>query len=187
MFKVFKVFKGILLAFAASPSMIPLLPLLVATSFAADAARFPSVTSENLSGKTVNLPGDFAGERNLVLIAFQREQQSNVDTWLHQMKRFTDLDPQLHYYELPTISRLNGFARWFINNGMKRGIPDQGQRDRTITLYLDQKPFLDALHITDESHVYALLVDRQGNVLWRGEGDFTEEKGSSLKAFLLHK
>ncbi len=158
------------------------------TIFAADAAaRFPQLTSENISGKTMRLPGDFEGDRNLLFIAFQREQQKNVDTWLHEIRRFTELDPKLHYYELPTISRLNGLARWFINGGMRRGIPDQGQRDRTITLYLDKKPFLESLHITDESRVYAIVVDRQGNVLWRAEGDFAEDKARSLRDFLQHK
>lgn len=176
-----------LAALAATLTAVPLL-LSAGSALAADSApRFPQVSSENLSGKAYKLPGDFEGERNLLLIAFQREQQKNIDTWLHEVKRFTDLDPNLHYYELPTISRLNAVARWFINNGMRGGIPDKAQRDRTITLYLDKKPFLESLHIADESRVYALVVDRQGNVLWRGEGDFSEDKATSLRDFLQHK
>jgi len=32
--------------------------------------------------------------------------------------------------------------------------------------------------------VYALLVDRSGNVLWRAEGTFDEAKGVSLRQAL---
>jgi hypothetical protein len=107
-----------------------------AASTAAPGGTFPRLIAANLEKETFSLPEDFAGDRNLLLIAFQREQQQNVDTWLNQMKRFEHSSGFL-YYELPTIDRLNPIARWFINSGMRRGIPDRNARARTITLYLD--------------------------------------------------
>lgn len=145
------------------------------------AAQFPTVKASNLEKRELSLPADFEGERNLLLIAFEREQQKNVDTWLHEMKRFEELDPGFRYYELPTIQRPIGWMRWFIDSGMRRGIPDRKARERTITLYLDKKPFCDALHITNQKKIYALLVDRSGQILWRSDGDFDETKGASLK------
>ena len=152
-------------------------------SAAAPEGTFPKLTASNLEGKALSLPEDFAGDRNLLLIAFQREQQHNVDTWLHQMKRF-ESSPGFHYYELPTIDKLNPFFRWFINSGMRRGIHDRNARARTITLYLDKPSFRNVLHIPDEKRIYAILVDRSGRVLWRTEGDFDEAKAASLQAAL---
>lgn len=74
--------------------------------------------------------------------------------------------------------------RWFIDTGMRRGIPDRKARERTITLYLEKKPFLDSLLITDQKKIYAFLVDRQGKVQWRSEGVFDETKGASLQSAL---
>jgi hypothetical protein len=148
------------------------------------AAHFPSVQASNLEKRNFNLPADFEGERNLLLVAFEREQQKDVDTWLREMKRFEELDPGFHYYELPTIQSPGAFMRWFIDTGMRRGIPDRKARERTITLYLEKKPFLDALLITDQKKIYAFLVDREGNVLWRSEGVFDEAKGTSLRSVL---
>ena len=147
-------------------------------------AHFPSVKASNLEKRDFNLAADFEGERNLLLVAFEREQQKDVDTWLREMKRFEELDPAFHYYELPTIQRPNSLARWFIDTGMRRGIPDRKARERTITLYLDRKPFCDALLITDQKKIYAFLVDREGRVLWRSEGVFDEIKGASLRSAL---
>lgn len=141
---------------------------------------FPPLTATNLEGTTLSLPGDFAGERNLLLIAFQREQQKNVDTWLRQMKRF-ESSPGFRYYELPTIDKLNPLVRWFINGGMRRGIPDRDARARTITLYIDKPPFREVLRIPDEKQICAVLIDRNGRVLWRAAGDFDEAKGASLQ------
>lgn len=144
---------------------------------------FPRLSASNLEGRNLRLPEDFAGDRNLLLIAFQREQQQNVDMWLREMKRF-EISPGFQYYELPTIDKLNPFSRWFINRGMRRGIADRNARSGTITLYLEKPSFRKALGLPDERRIYAVLVDRSGIVLWRAEGDFDEAKASSLQRAL---
>jgi len=143
--------------------------------------RFPQLQASNLEKRLMNLPGDFEGSRNLLLVAFQREQQSQVDTWLREMRRFEEVDPSFRYYELPTIQSPNRLLRWIIDTGMRRGIPDPKARARTITLYIDKAPFLKALGITDEKRIYCFLVDRTGRVLWRTDGVFEESKGLSLR------
>jgi hypothetical protein len=147
-------------------------------------AHFPNVQASNLEKREMNLPADFEGERNLLLVAFEREQQRDVDTWLREMKRFEESDAGFRYYELPTIQKMNSLARWFIDSGMRRGIPDRKARQRTITLYLEKKPFCDALGIEDQRKIYEFLVDRSGKVLWKAEGDFDEAKGASLRSAL---
>jgi hypothetical protein len=147
-------------------------------------ARFPRLIASNLEKRTFTLPDDLEGSRNLLLVAFQREQQQQVDTWLREMKRFEELDPKFRYYELPTIQSPNRLVRWFIDTGMRRGIPDQKARSRTITLYIDKKPFLKALDITDENRIYCFLVNRSGQVLWRTEGEFDDSKAASLRECL---
>jgi len=144
-------------------------------------AHFPPVKASNLDQREFSLPTDFEGDRNLVLIAFERQQQKDVDTWLNEMNRFERLDPAFRYYELPTIERPNAFMRWFIDSGMRRGIPDQKARERTITLYLDKKSFCEALLIEDQKKIYTFLIDRSGRVMWKAEGAFDAAKGESLK------
>lgn len=150
---------------------------------AAPLGTFPTLKASNLENQKFTLPRDFAGERNLLLIAFKREQQKNVDTWLRGMKRFST-SSDFRYYELPTIGKLNPIARWFINHGMRNGIPDRKARARTITLYVDKAAFKKALNLSDENHIYAILVDRAGRVYWRAEGDFDKAKADSLKQAL---
>jgi hypothetical protein len=152
-------------------------------------ARFPTLTASNLEKRVFNLPADFEGENNLLLVAFEREQQKDVDTWLHQMKRFETVNsgtgrPKFQYYELPTIERPIALTRWFIDSGMRHGIPDRKARERTITLYLDKKPFCEALLITDQKTIYEFLVNRHGDVLWSSQGVFDETKAASLSAVL---
>jgi hypothetical protein len=79
---------------------------------------------------------------------------------------------------------MNRFMRWFINTGMRHGIPDKKARERTITLYIDEEPFKKSLQITDEKKVYAVVVDRSGTVLWRATGPYDEANGKRLQEFL---
>lgn len=161
--------------------------LILALTLSSDSVRFPVVTSENLEGRTFTLPRDFDGERNVVFVAFKREQQREVDSWVPFVKALVSRTPDTEYYEIPTIKRMVAPMRWMINRGMRGGIDDLGARERTITLYLDKEPFKRALGITSEKEIEVLVVDRAGSVLWRTAGAFSDEKGQGLARALTTK
>lgn len=150
----------------------------------ADSLQFPQVTSENLNGKSFTLPSGFEGKLNLVFIAFIRGQQQQINTWFPTAQQLKTTYPDFRYYELPTISRLNPVSRWFINQGMRSGIRDEEMRSITITLYLDKEEFKQALHITSEETITLLLVNNQGNVVWRTTGSWTDEKEQQMRDVL---
>lgn len=143
--------------------------------------HFPAVHGANLEGREFHLPGDFEGRVNLVFVAFKREQQSAVDTWLAPAREWVNRHEGLRYYELPTIHAANRFMRWFIDNGMRRGIPDPAAREVTITLYLDKEPFREALQIPTEDAIYTFLLDERGRVVWRTEGEYTQKLAGDLE------
>lgn len=170
--------------------MTPLLTLALAMTLAgpaqpvADSVRFPTVTSENLEGRTLTLPADFAGDRNVVFVAFLMQQQKDVDTWGPWLRQTLPKHPGSDFYEIPTIQRMVAPMRWVITRGMRGGIPDRAVRERTVTLYIDKAPFKAALGITAESAIHVLLVDRAGRVLWRTTGPFTPAKAAELERAL---
>jgi len=145
---------------------------------------FPPLRAANLNGDEFLMPGGFQGERNLLLIAFLRQQQRDVDTWLKELPLIALAHPTLSYYELPTIQKMNRLVRFFIDNGMRGGIADRQQRARTITLYIDKEPFKQALAIQSEASIHAILIDKSGRVLWREIGTADAVKLKSLKAAL---
>jgi hypothetical protein len=148
------------------------------------AAVFPEVKGSNLEGKDFTLPGGFEGERNLVFIAFLREQQADIDTWTPMARRLCAQGPNLRAYELPTIRRGNPLLRWVINQGMASGIHDRRAREATIPLYLDKEMFKESLAIEKEEEITILLLDRRGAISWRTTGTWSEEKERSLKEAL---
>jgi hypothetical protein len=142
--------------------------------------QFPQVRGSNLQRQQVRLPHDLEGDLNLLLIAFQQWQQRLVDSWIPVAQHLEQQYPGLVYYELPTIQSMNILAKTFINEGMRAGIPNPKARQRTITLYLDKRSFREALAINREDTIHILLINRQGEVLWRAEGQTNEENGMAL-------
>ena len=142
---------------------------------------FPNVSGANLKREKLSLPEDFAGELVIALVAFQQWQQRQVDTWLPFAEQLEQEYAGVRYYELPVIRRMNILSRTFINEGMRAGIPNPKARERTVTLYLDKTNFRAALGILHEQSIYVLLLTSAGKVLWKTEGEFTTEKGETLR------
>ena len=168
-------------------AFLVLLVVCMATAmpFSAQAAGiFPQITAANLEQRNYRLPEEFEGRLNIVVIAYKREQQELVNSWLPALRRIERSDMSVRFYELPVISRLTGFFMgWMIDRGMRRGIPSKDTRARVITLYVDKDAFKTALNLPrSEDTIYVLLVDRRGRVLWRGEGTYSNITAASLRA-----
>lgn len=145
--------------------------------------HFPQVTGSNLERRRFSLPGDLEGDFNLLFLAFWQRHQALVDSWMPLADRLQEQRKDLVAYELPVIQSRSRLSQWFIDSGMRAGIPDRRIREHTITLYLDKAPFLDALDISDDCTIQVLVVDRLGRVVWRTTGGWDEEREEDLVAF----
>ena len=153
----------------------------VTADIRADSVRqFPRVEGTNLEGRRFVLPADFEADYNVVFIAFRREQQGDVDSWLPFLREQKLSERGIRIYELPTLSRGYRLMRGFIDGGMRRGIPEKATREATITLYIDKSPFMRALLISTDERIVTLVVARDGRVLWRADGPFAPSTGTAL-------
>ena len=75
---------------------------------------------------------------------------------------------------------MNAMMRGWVNNGMRSGIPSEKARERTITVYTEREKFLGMMNMQTDN-IYTLLVNQDGEILWRAEGDATDEKIRDLK------
>ena len=67
------------------------------------------------------------------------------------------------------------------NASAKPIIQPAAAREHTITLYIDKTPFRKNLGLGTEKTIYAMLVNRKGEVLWSAAGDYSAEAGDSLR------
>jgi hypothetical protein len=128
----------------------------------------------------VTLPRDFAGQLNLVVIAFQRWHQSRVDTWIPFISQIERINNAVRYYQLSTYQQTEPLAPLFGEEGMRAGIPVPVARERMIVFQADRLAFQRALGLPHKDDMYVMLIDRQANVLWHAEGAFEPGKVASL-------
>jgi len=112
-------------------------------------------------------------------VAFYREQQLLVNSWLPAVQELQRKYPELHMYELPVISTGYLLMKWIIDNGMRSGIKDPNTRDHTITIYTDTKKFRKDLDMPTDETIYVMLVDASGAVRWK-TGGFVTPMGATL-------
>ena len=142
--------------------------------------HFPTVSGFNLNRQEFTLPQDLAGELNILFVPFLQRQQLVVNTWIPFAQETEIAFPGVVYYELPTIDEMPSLSRMFVNEGMRAGIPDETARARTVTLYIDTGEFMKATNIPGKDEVHILLVNRNGDILWRTTGLFDDSEGEAL-------
>ena len=145
--------------------------------------KLPSVTGINLIGENIAVPDDLAGDLKLLTIAFQREQQKDVNTWIEALPAFEKINTNLHYYEIPVIYEMNALQRMIVNNGMRSGIPDLEARKRTITIYTDQKRYIELID-ANVNAIKTVLLDQKNHIIWEVNGPLTEEKKTALLSII---
>ena len=147
-------------------------------------AIFPKVTGKNLQRKTLHFPQDFPARFTLVLMAFYRHHQLDIDTWLPFASDLESEFGDLAYLEFPVIYKMGPVGQFMLNEGMRAGIPNRKAREKTITLYLNKTRFLEQLGVSTEKDIQIFLVQDDGQILWHGTGPFSQEKGAALQKLL---
>ncbi|MFZ1942214.1 MAG: hypothetical protein WBG23_15585 [Acidobacteriaceae bacterium] len=132
----------------------------------------------------MNLPADFAGQLNLVIISFAREQQQEVDSWVPAARKIESAHSQFRFYELPTMSRENLLYRWWFDEALRSNTTDKDLRSRILTAYVNKRTFKKSLDIENEKRVVAILVDPKGHVYWRADGSYNDAGTAALLSAL---
>jgi len=143
--------------------------------------RFPTTAGESLNKRRIEIPAGLDAPYNVLMVAFLREQQSDVNTWLPTAREIAADHANVEYYELPTVFNGGPFFKMFLDGGMRSGIPAFAARERTITLYLDTDEFRDLAGIDGRDRIWVGLVDREGRVYWSARGPADEAMLAELR------
>jgi hypothetical protein len=144
------------------------------------AAVLPAVTAYALDRAKVTLPADFAAPLNLLILSFQRDQQSVVEGWLPVLTP----GGTVQTWVLPISQRENGLYRWWLNASLRGSLPPTQPRRYTVPLYVNKAQFLHSVQVFSEQDVVLLLTDKAGHVLWRTAGPVTDSKKAELSGFV---
>jgi hypothetical protein len=142
--------------------------------------KFPKLVGIDLFGEERAVPSTFTGDLNLVTIGFKREHQNNINEWIKVANVIMADNRDISFYELPIIYEINMPYRFWINNGMRSGVKDPAARQNTITIYTERKKFTELMNMKTD-RIYTLLLDQDGVIIWRAEGDVSAQKTAELQ------
>lgn len=149
--------------------------LLLSVAFAADLG---AIEGRNLNGEDVTFASMVSGERTLLVMPFERDQNEDMHSWYEPGERLG-----LRLAIAPVLPRSARVLRGLIDRGMAKGL-SEARRARTATFYVDKDPLKEHLGLVAEDELALLLLDGAGAVLWRGVGAWSAATEGDLRAVL---
>ncbi|MCI0496561.1 mitochondrial ATPase complex subunit ATP10 [candidate division KSB1 bacterium] len=135
---------------------------------------FPELKAETLSGIEIKYPDDIKGKITLILMAFKRETQRKIDSWLEPFSKAFESDTSVQFFEIPMLAGAWKLMSPIIDGGMRSGIP-KGKHGNVTTFYGNVNKYCELLGIEDKSDGYVFLLDQNGVIQWRSSSFATEE------------
>jgi len=143
----------------------------------------PALTAWTLDRQTVAVPKGLPAERTLALIAFHGAQQAHIEGWVHGLN--LRADPSIAWMRMPVLSEPGTAAeREAIETKLLRKYPAGAERARLLPVFTDREHFARSAGLNGTHQVYAVVVNRQGEVLARAEGAFDAAKAENLRETL---
>jgi hypothetical protein len=143
--------------------------------------RFPSVGGRALSGEAVRFPEDILGAPALLLCAYRRGTQADIDRWAAFAGREF---PDLAVYELPIIPALVWRPlQGMIDGGMRGGVPRR-QWSNVVTLYEQGSKARTFLGDDGGLQAHVVLLDAGGAVAFHDAAGFSEAAARALASAL---
>lgn len=145
--------------------------------------RLPAFVSQTLLRQPLAVPGGLPSERTLALITFQRGQRAQAESWIEGLNLRND--PSIAWMRI-TVRDDPGTAtaRSAFENALLEHHPTPTDRARLVPVFTDRASFLRSAGLNSTQQVYAVVVNRQGEVLARAEGQFDPDKARALRETL---
>jgi hypothetical protein len=136
--------------------------------------KFPTISAETLAGTRLTLPDAAEGNITLIVIAFKREAQAQLDSWLRPYLQEFGTKPGFTFYEIPMLALYWKLMSWMIDSGMRSGI-EVKKHNNVMTYYGNINKYRRALDLDHLTRGYVFLLDPEGVIRWQGQGYSTKD------------
>ena len=145
--------------------------------------RLPAFMAQTLLRQPVTVPEGLPSDRTLALITFKRGQRAEVESWIEGLNLRND--PSIAWMRMPVLNdpgTLTG--RSAVENRLLQHYPADTERAKMVPVFTDRASFVRSAGLASTDQVYAVVVNRQGEVLARVEGQFDADKAQALRETL---
>ena len=156
---------------------------LVAPSDSSVMGELTPFMSRTLLNQPVAVPQGLPAERTLALINFQRGQRPQVESWITGLD--LENDPSIAWIRMPVINDPgDSRSRDDAEDRLMRHYPGEADRARLVPVFTDRASFVRTAGLDGVDQVYAVVLNRNGEVLARVQGAFDPDKAQALRETL---
>ncbi len=145
--------------------------------------QLPPFMARTLDRQAMHVPGGLPAERTLALIAFRSAQKEHIEGWVTGLN--LRQDSSIAWLRMPVLNDPGSDAgRSAIENKLLVRYPAGDERARLIPVFTNRDDFVRSAALNGTDQVYAVVVNRRGEVLARAEGVFDAVKAQNLRETL---
>ena len=145
--------------------------------------QLPAHSTQSLNRTPVSLPEGLPSNRTLALVTFSREQRGQADSWIDGLNLKNDAS--ISWVRIPVLGdRSAPNDRSDIENRLLGRYTADIERAKMLPMFMDKAAFAHATGLKNTEQAYAVVFNRQGEVLARVEGPFDAIKAHTLRETL---
>jgi hypothetical protein len=170
---------------------IALFSLLAGSVAAHGQDRFPIMHGERADGSAIELPGQPSTPFIVIGLAYGQKAQPALEAWYEPAYlRFVakhGLFANAYSTEVYFVPLFTGANKAAYAPSLKRfrQSAEPEVADRVVFVKEDADEIRRALALTDKDIPYFFVVDREGRILHRAQGDFSDDKLEAIEEVLL--
>ena len=145
--------------------------------------QMPAHSTLSLARTPVSLPDGLPADRTLALVTFHRDQRAQADSWIEGLNLKNDAS--IHWVRIPVLGEpANASARSDAESRLLGRYTADIERAKMMPMFVDKASFARATGLKSINQAYAVVLNRQGEVLARVQGPFNAEKAKLLRETL---
>ncbi|GAB7086884.1 hypothetical protein [Marinifilum fragile] len=141
--------------------------------------KFPTMNGELLSSKEISLPDHCKGKVSLLIVAFKRGTQPQIDSWTKPVLKEFSMYDEFRFIEIPMISNFYSWISNYINTGMRKGIVPSMHKN-VMTYYGPLSHYYSYFGVKDKKLCYVFLLDKEGKIQFMDHGESQSDKSKLL-------
>jgi hypothetical protein len=143
--------------------------------------RLPTPTARQLEQR--QMAAELPGGRTLALVGFDQNQRVELHSWIDGLR--LRQDPQIPWIKMPVLKDPGSEdARSAIQSRLAAGHQSANPRVPVVPVFTDQNDFIRAAGLSGKDHASVLVLNRDGKVLARAEGQYDPARAQALRETL---
>ena len=145
--------------------------------------QLPAHSTRSLTRTPVSLPEGLPSDRTLALVTFSREQRGQADSWIEGLNLKNDAS--ISWVRIPVLGDPGTpNARSEAETRLLGRYTADIERAKMLPMFMDKAAFAHATGLKSTEQAYAVVFNRQGEVLARVEGPFNANRAQTLRETL---